>query len=43
MVLLNVTDGSPVSWETAHGTGFHAQHRPKTAAFANKVHWTNSA
>lgn len=43
MVLLNLTDGSPASWETVYGTGFLAQHRLKTAAFVNKVRWTNNA
>lgn len=41
MVLLNVTDLSPASGETEHGTGFHAQHRLRAAAFVDKEHWKN--
>lgn len=42
MVLLRVTDRYPASQETVYGTGFHAQSRLKTAAFVNKVCWTNN-
>lgn len=41
-VLLNMTYGSPASQETVYGTGFHAQHRLKAAAFVNKGQWTNN-
>lgn len=41
MVFLKVTDGSPASWETEDGTGFHAQHRLRAAALVAKEHWAN--
>lgn len=43
MVLPSVTDRSPASRETVYSSGIHAQHRLKTAAFVNKVYWTNNA
>lgn len=41
MVLLNATDQSPASGETECGTGFHAQHRLRVAAFVGREYWTN--